>query len=93
MQGGTGQNGPRGGQQAIKMCFGTILDHSEATGPHLEAKKKSKKKIFGIFWTFFDMSEICQVVAGPPAAQYSARSAASRGKKSTKIKKKIAQKK
>ena len=35
MQGGTGQNGPKGGQQAIKMCFATVLDHLEAIGPHL----------------------------------------------------------
>ena len=39
LQGGTGQNGPKGGQQAIKMCFGTVLDHLEAIGPHLKAKK------------------------------------------------------
>ena len=25
--GGTGQNGPKGGQQAIQMCFETVLDH------------------------------------------------------------------
>ena len=46
----TGQNEPKGGQQAIKMCFGTVLDHLEATGPHLEAKKKiEKKNFFNIF--------------------------------------------
>ena len=58
MQGGTGKNGPKGGQQAIKMCFGTVLDHLEATGHHLEAEKKIDF-FFDIFLTFFDMSEIC----------------------------------
>ena len=60
MQGGIGQNGPKGGQQTIKMCFGTVLDHLEATGPHLEAEKKIEKiYFFDIFLTFSDMSEIC----------------------------------
>ena len=49
-EGGIGQNGPKGGPQAIKMCFGTVLDHLETTGPHLEAKKKSKKYIFLTFF-------------------------------------------
>ena len=58
-RGGTGQNGPTGVQQAIKMCFGTILDHLEPLDP-IEGEKKIEKKItFDIFLTFFDMSEIC----------------------------------
>ena len=50
MQGGTGQNGPKGGQQAIKMCFETVLHHLEAIGPHLKAEKKIKKKYFLTFF-------------------------------------------
>ena len=50
MQGGTGENGPEGGQQSIKMCFGTVLDHLEAIGPHLEAEKKIEKKYFLTFF-------------------------------------------
>ena len=80
MQGGTGQNGPKGGPHAITMCFGTVLDHLEAIGPHLEAEKIY---YFDILLTFFDMSEICQGWA--PAVQCSARPDASRGKKITKI--------
>ena len=88
MQGGTGQNGPKGGQQAIKMCFETVLDHLEAIGPHLKAKKKSKKNIFfDIFLTFFDkwLGPLqCSAVHGQMPAE---------AKKITKIEKKSRKKK
>ena len=40
MQGGTGQNGPKGGQQAIKMCFGTVCDHLDTILVHFQPKLK-----------------------------------------------------
>ena len=43
MQGGTGQNGPKGGQQAIKMCFETVLDHLDTILVHFQPKLKIEK--------------------------------------------------
>ena len=53
-QGGTGQERPKGGQKAIEMCFGTVLDHLDAILVHFEPKPKIE--IFSIlrpFWAFF----------------------------------------
>ena len=69
MQVGTGQNGPKGGQQAIKMCFGTVLDHWEAIGRHLKAKKVN-------FLNIFVFAAFCRAAvdsAGFPAAYARAR--------------------
>ena len=43
MQGGTGQNGPKGSQQAIKMCFETVLDHLDTILVHFQPKLKIGK--------------------------------------------------
>ena len=54
MQGGTG---PKGGQQAIKMCFGTVLDHLDTILVHFQPKLKIGKfrdfDHFGPFWPLF----------------------------------------
>ena len=42
---GTGQNGPKAGQRAIKMCFETVLDHLEAISiPSISISKGIKNK-------------------------------------------------
>ena len=40
MQGGTCENGPKGGQQAIQMCFETVLDHFDTILVHFQPKLK-----------------------------------------------------
>ena len=39
-QGGTDQNLAKGGQKAIQMCFGTVLDHLDAILVHFEQNLK-----------------------------------------------------
>ena len=65
MQRGTGQNGPKGGQQAIYMCFETVLDHLDTILVHFQPKREIEKKfeiltIWGHFWPPF----------GPPLAHF-----------------------
>ena len=43
MQGETGQTGPKGGQQAITMCFETVLDHLDTILVHFQPKLKIEK--------------------------------------------------
>ena len=58
--GGTGQERPKGGQKAIEMCFGTVLDHLGAILLHFEPKLKIVFCFvfrfgghFGSFWAIF----------------------------------------
>ena len=70
-QGGTGQEWPKGGQRAIEMCFGNVLDHLDAILVHFEPKLKIE--IFSIltpFWAilgpFFGPLNSAKSFWGPP---------------------------
>ena len=65
MQGGTGQNGPKGGQQAIKMCFETVLHHLDAILVHLEPKLKIE-----IFSILRPLNSAKSFWGPPPLPQY-----------------------
>ena len=93
MQGWTGQNGPKGGQQAIKTCFGTVLDHLEAIGPHLGAKKKSKKKYFSTFFNIFWHVRNLLSSGWAPCSAVQCTASRQQRQKIDKNRKKIAQKK
>ena len=65
-EGGTGQNGPKVGPEAIKMCFGTALDHLEAILVHFQPNLKIEKiSRFRPFWPIFVTG--VRVAAGPRA--------------------------
>ena len=57
----------KGGQKAIKMCFGTVLYHLDAILLHFEPKPKIEIfsilrpfwAILGLFWPLFWPSEFC----------------------------------
>ena len=66
-RGGTGQERPKGGQKAIEMCFGTVLDHLDTILVHFEPKPKIE--IFSIlrpFWAFFGPLNSAKSFWGPP---------------------------
>ena len=57
-QGGTGQERPKGGEKAIEMCFGTVLDHLDAIFSAFRAETENRKifdfeAILGPFLAFF----------------------------------------
>ena len=50
-EGGTGRNGPKAGPEAIKMCFGTVLDHLKTILVHFQTNLKIENfSRFRPFW-------------------------------------------
>ena len=73
--GGTGQERPKGGQKAIEMCFGTVLDHLDAILVHFEPKLKIDfffdfETIWALFGPFFGPLNSAKSFWGPPLPQY-----------------------